>query len=61
MSLTSVSVRNQISEVKEMLGLGLREHRHQIIIGGIMLGISIAFTLAFTGNVMDAFAGSRRR
>lgn len=60
MSITTLSVRNQISGVRNMLGIGLREHGHEIIIGAIMVGVSIALAFAVTGNLNDAFARSRR-
>jgi hypothetical protein len=61
MSLTSISVKNHISELKEMLGMVLRQHGHEIIISGIMVGISIAITASVTGSFNDALAGPRRR
>ncbi|HEX9317743.1 MAG TPA: hypothetical protein VF884_02290 [Nitrososphaeraceae archaeon] len=61
MSLTTVTVKNRISELGEMLRMEWREHNHEIIIGAIMAGVGIAITVAVTGNVNDAFAGSRRR
>lgn len=44
-----------------MLGFGLREHSHEIIISAIMVGISIALAFAVSGNLNDAVAYSRRR
>ncbi|MEP6576204.1 MAG: hypothetical protein ABJB85_07245 [Nitrososphaerota archaeon] len=61
MSITTLSVRNRISEVRNMLGFGLREHSHEIIISAIMVGISIALAFAVSGNLNDAVAYSRRR
>ena len=61
MSIATLTVRNHISELKEILGMGFREHRHEIIISGIMVGISFALALAVSGNLSDAFAQSRRR
>ncbi|MEP6576732.1 MAG: hypothetical protein ABJB85_09920 [Nitrososphaerota archaeon] len=61
MSITTLTVRNHFSEVREMLGMGFREHSHEIVVGAIMVGISIALALAVSGNLNDALAMSRRR
>lgn len=61
MSLATLTVKNRISEVMDMLGMGYREHSHEIIIGAIMVGISIALAFAVSGNLSDALAYSRRR
>jgi hypothetical protein len=61
MSITTLSVRNRISDVRNMLGIELREHSHEIIIGAIMVGVSITLAFAVTGNWNDAFARSRRQ
>jgi hypothetical protein len=61
MSITTLPVRNHISGVRNMLGIGLREHGHEIIIGAIMVGVSIALAFAITGDFGDALAKSRRQ
>jgi hypothetical protein len=61
MSIATLTVRNYISEFRERLGMGFREHSHEIIICAIMVGISFALALAVSGNLSDAFAQSRRR
>ena len=61
MSIATIGFRNHISELREMLGMGFREHRHEIIISVIIVGISFGLALAVSGNLSDAFAQSRRR
>jgi len=41
--------------------LSIREHRHEIIIFGIMAAVSFTIALAMTGDLQTAFAHCRGR
>jgi hypothetical protein len=60
MSISSMMLRNRISEVKEELRFRLKEHSHEIIVGAIMTVLSIAIVVAATGDLNQAFAGRNR-
>lgn len=47
--------------MKEKLGFELKVHRHEILVGVIMLTISFAIALALTGDFNEAYSRSKRR
>lgn len=61
MSMSSILVRNLATELKGSLGLGLRAHGHEIIIGAIMTAISVGIVIAASGDIGQAFAHARGR
>lgn len=61
MSISSVVVKNNLSDLKERLGFELKVHRHEIIVGAIMTTLSFMIAVAVTGNLNEAVARSGRR
>lgn len=61
MSISSVVVKNNLSDLKERLGFELKVHSHEIIVGAIMTTLSIMIAVAVTGNLNEAVARSGRR
>jgi putative exporter of polyketide antibiotics len=60
MSISSIIEKNNFSCIKERLGLEFNLHRHELIVGAIMIGVSLAITVALTGDINEAFARRRR-
>ena len=57
MSIATLNVRNHISEIRERLGMGFKEH--EIIISVIMVGITLglAGVSILTGHNLNASRG----
>lgn len=51
---------NAVSSFKERLSFQVKEHGHEIVVGAIMAGISIALAVAATGDWNHAIAGRGR-
>ena len=60
MSISSIIAKNSFSCLKEKLGIEIKVHGHEIIVGAIMITVSIAIAVALTGDMNDAFARSKR-
>ncbi len=61
MSMSSILVRNLVSELRDTVQLKFKEHRHEIVIGTIMTFISMAIAIAATGDMTEVFAVHRGR
>jgi hypothetical protein len=48
------------SGIKDTLKWHIRDHAGEMVIVGIMIGISVSIAILATGNMMDAIARSRR-
>ncbi|HEY7108330.1 MAG TPA: hypothetical protein VH415_02765 [Nitrososphaeraceae archaeon] len=61
MSISPILLKSGLWGLKEKLGFELNIHRHEIVVGAIMITISFAIALALTGDFNEAYSKAKRR